>query len=193
LYHPAFRAIAPLRKELGALGKRTIFNYLGPLLNPAPLTHQVIGLADSAMMRKYAEVLRHLGRKRAWLVHGYVDAEKSAGMDEISIMGPTEVVEVDGNEIKTTLIEPERYGFKKAHLEDLRGGDARTNAEIIESLLKNELKGPMRDVVVINAAAALLVTGAAGGGTLEEAIMKAEESLDSGLALRKLNQLRGLD
>ena len=178
LFHGAMKYAAPIRK---AIGIRTIFNILGPLANPAGATCQVLGVYDKNLTRTIAEVLNNLGTKRAFVVCGYDT------LDEISITGPTLVSELKNKKVKTYTITPRKYGFKKACLEDIAGGNAKENAGIILSVLEGK-KGPRRDVVLLNAAFAIYAASAAGD--IKDAIQKASYAIDSGAALKKLNQLK---
>ena len=184
-YHPAFKAIAPVRKALAAEGTPTIFNLLGPILNPARPQHQLVGVYSKAALPKYAGVLRQLERVRAWAVHG--DAGNGAGMDELSTLGPTDVCSVDHGSIATQSIDPRALGFQPAPLSSLRGGDCETNAQILMEVLQGN-PGPKRDIVLLNAAAGFVVTGLAQD--LQAGLACAEKAIDSGAALAKLKALR---
>lgn len=176
LLHPAMKNAVAVRK---ALGIRTIFNVLGPLTNPAGARYQVIGVYDPRWLIPFAEVLRGLGSKRAFIVHGH------DGLDEIALTSKTHVAELNNGQISTYDIEPERFGLEKCHLEDLKGGDPETNAQLILRLLDGE-KGPKRNVVLLNAAAGI---AAVKGISLEEGFKEAEKSIDSGSAKKKLESL----
>ena len=188
-YHPSFRVVAPVRKALAQEGVTSVFNLLGPLLNPARPEHQLVGLYSQADLRKYASVLRQLGRKTAWVVHGRVDTR---GMDEISTLGETHIEMVGENGIASrvlTLPELAELGIRPATLEDLRGGTREENAKILIDLLESKLHGPKRDLVTLNAAAGFVVAGLAA--TLAEGLALACEQIDSGRAMAKLHALRG--
>ena len=146
-YNGAMKNVAKERKELGT---RTIFNLIGPLSNPAPLTGQLMGVYDGALIETAGEVLLNLGLERAMVVYG------DDGLDEITTTTTTNVCEVKDGKIITYKLDPEKLGFKKATLEDIKGGDAKENSEIILSVLKGE-KGAPRDIVVLNSGAALYV------------------------------------
>jgi len=176
LLHPAMKNAVAVRK---ALGIRTIFNVLGPLTNPAGAQYQVIGVYDPRWLVPFAEVLKDLGSKRAFIVHGY------DGLDEIALTSKSHVAELSDGQISTYDIEPERFGLEKCHLEDLKGGDPDTNAQLIRRLLDGE-KGPKRNVVLLNAAAGI---AAVKGLSLEEGLKEAEKSIDSGSAKKKLELL----
>ncbi len=177
LLHGAMKyAIGP-RKEIGL---RTIFNILGPLTNPAGANVQVLGVYEAKLTRPLAEVLGRLGSRSAFVVHG-VDC-----IDEISITGETLVGELRDGEVKEYRIHPEDFGLPCSSIESIRGGNAKDNAKIVKSVLGGE-SGPKRDVVLLNAAAALVAAGKAGD--FKEGILMAEESIDSGRALEKLDSL----
>jgi anthranilate phosphoribosyltransferase len=176
-FHSATRHAAGSRRELGG---RTIFNLLGPLSNPARTTGQVVGVYDEKLTEVLAQVLKNLGSKKALVVYG-MDR-----LDEISISDKTKVTELKDGNIKTYFVTPEEFGIKRAAISDVRGGSAKENAGITLSILKGE-HGPRRDIVLLNAAAALVVASKARN--LKEGITEAEESIDSGKALEKLEQL----
>jgi anthranilate phosphoribosyltransferase len=181
LYAPSFHgamkhAVLP-RKEIGI---RTIFNILGPLSNPANATSQVLGVYDPALTEVMAKVLRNLGSRRAFVVHG-MDT-----LDEITITGKTRVSELNGGRIRNYYISPEKFGIKRASLDDIRGGDAKENAGITLSVLKGELSA-RRDVVLLNAAAGL-VSGFKAKN-MKTGVRLAAESIDSGRAMEKLLKL----
>lgn len=181
LYAPTFHgamkhALSP-RKEIGI---RTIFNILGPLTNPANATSQVLGVYDPSLTGVMARVLKNLGSKRAFVVYG-MDT-----LDEITITGKTKVSELKGGRIRNYYITPEKFGIKRSSLEDIRGGDAKENADIVISVFKGE-RSPRRDVVLLNAAAAL-VSGFKAKD-MRAGIKLAAESIDSGRAMEKLLKL----
>lgn len=185
LYHPAFKSVAPVRKQLGEQGRRTVFNLLGPLLNPARPDCQLIGVFDPVIGPAFAEILPRLGRKRAWVVHGRT--ETGAGMDEVSTLGPTTVWSGPSDPVGFE-IEPSSFGFSPARTQDLRGGDASANAAILLAILEGRERGPRRDLVALNAAAGLVVAGLTPG--LSEGLARAGEALDSGAALAVLERWR---
>ncbi|XRO76266.1 anthranilate phosphoribosyltransferase [Methanocaldococcus sp. 10A] len=176
-FHPAMKYATPVRRELGI---RTVFNILGPLTNPANANYQLMGVYDEKLTEKLAYVLKNLGLKGALVVHG-------SGMDEITTIGKTKISELKNGEIKTYYIEPEDFGIKKAKLEDIRGGDAEENAKIIRAIFEGKEVGAKRDIVVLNAAYALYIAEEAKN--VEEGIKLAEKSIDSGKALKKLEEL----
>jgi len=177
-FHKAMKYAAGPRKELGF---RTIFNLLGPLTNPANAHCQLIGVYEPALTQKIGEALHGLGVRRAMVVHSF------DGMDEISTMAPTQVTEVRDNEIRTYVIDPVQYGFTGGSIVDYLGGTPQENADIIVNILKGQA-GAKRDIVLINAAAALLVADKVE--SLEDGLIAAAASIDSGAALAKLEALR---
>jgi anthranilate phosphoribosyltransferase len=179
-YNGAMKNVASERKELGT---RTIFNLIGPLSNPAPLTGQLMGVYDGSLIKTAGEVLLNLGLERAMVVHG------DDGLDEITTTTTTEVCEVKDGKLITYKLDPEKLGFRKAALEEIKGGEAKENAEIILKVLKGE-KGAPRDIVVLNSGAALYVAKITD--SLEDGIKKAAELIDSGAALRKYEELVSL-
>jgi anthranilate phosphoribosyltransferase len=186
LYHPAFKAVMEARKLLAAQGRRSIFNLLGPLLNPARPAHQLIGVFDPKLLATFAEILTLLGRKSAWVVHG--STADGRGMDELSTLGSNAVAQVEGKSITHGELMAADYGFTAGSLEELVGGDAQENADILEGVLTGLIKGGRRDMAVLNAAAGFVITGKAkdlhAGKTLAEAV------LDSGAAHVKLRALQ---
>lgn len=176
-HHAALRHAAPVRRELGV---RTIFNLLGPLANPGGATHQLLGLFDDRRRRPFAEVLRLLGTKRAWIVHG-------EGLDEVSPSGVTHVTELDGDAITERVIHPRDAGLEPVDVQQLRGGDASDNVGLLMSVLSGEPSG-IRTAVVLNVACALVVAGRAGD--LREGRAMAEQAIDRGDAQQTLERWR---
>lgn len=176
--HPAMRFAAPVRK---ALGFRTIFNLLGPLVNPAGATGQVVGVFEAGYTEFVAECLNRMGVRRAFVVHA------ADGMDEISVCTPTRVSELRDCSIKTSEFNPRKYFPDGANFSDLKGGDAKENAQILLDVLSGKLRNGARDICLLNAAAAIVVGGKTDdfGAALE----MARDSLDSGAALKKLKTL----
>ena len=176
--HPAMRFAAPVRK---ALGFRTIFNLLGPLVNPAGATGQVVGVFEAGYTEFVAECLNRMGVRRAFVVHA------ADGMDEISLCTPTRVSELRDCSIKTSEFNPRKYFPDGANFSDLKGGDAKENAQILLDVLSGKLRNGARDICLLNAAAAIVVGGKTDdfGAALE----MARDSLDSGAALKKLKTL----
>jgi anthranilate phosphoribosyltransferase len=177
LFHGAMKYAMLPRKEIGI---RTIFNILGPLSNPAGATSQVLGVYDPALTDIMARVLKNLGSKRAFVVYG-MDT-----LDEITITGKTKVSELKDGRIRNYYITPQKFGIRRADLDDIKGGDARENSEIVVAVLKGE-RSPRRDVVLLNAAAGM-VSGFKAKD-FKEGIKMARESIDSGRALDKLLKL----
>ena len=176
-FHPAMKNVAPVRKELGF---RTVFNILGPLANPANVKRQVIGVFDKETAWKIADALRILGTEHALVV--------SSDTDEISVSSETDICELNTNgTIKNYRISPEDFGFKKANIDEIRAENKTKSAEIIIDVL-NGKSGIARNVVLLNAGAALYVSGIAT--SIKHGITLAEEAIDSGKAMEKLNTLR---
>lgn len=177
LYHPALKLIAPIRKELGL---RTVFNFLGPFLNPAETKRQLLGVPNEKIAKKLAEVATKLKFTHLMLV------TSKDGMDEITTTATTKVFEVKGNKLNSYIISPKQFGIKKATKKDLAGKNSSGNAHIIQDILKGK-KGPLRDIVVLNSATTLYLAGKAEN--IAEGILFAEKSIDSGSALRILQKL----
>jgi anthranilate phosphoribosyltransferase len=176
-HHPATKNVAATRVELGT---RTIFNLLGPLSNPAGVKRQMIGVFSRQWIEPMAQVLQNLGSERVWVAHG------SDGLDEITTSGPTHVAALENGKVRTFEISPEEIGVARVKPEQLRGGDAQTNAAALMSVLKGT-KGPFRDIAVLNAAAALVVAGRAKD--LKEGATLAAKAIDSGEAEGRLDRL----
>jgi anthranilate phosphoribosyltransferase len=179
VYHPAMRHLAVVRKELGV---PTIMNLLGPLVNPAGVTRQVIGVADAARGPLVAAALAGLGARHALVLHA------SVGMDEISPSGCTSVWEVEQGSVRQWDLNPASYGLECEDLEGLAGGEPRENAALIEQLLQGQGNTPIRCATLLNAAAALYVSG--NGWGFEDAVKRSQEALESGAAARVLGRLR---
>jgi anthranilate phosphoribosyltransferase len=175
-HHPAMRHVMAARQEIGC---RTVFNLLGPLANPAGAQAQLLGVYHPALTGTMAEVLRELGLSRAMVVHGY-------GLDEMTTTGETMVSELNGGVIHTYTITPEQYGIARAKSSDLAGGDPATNARILSDVLGGE-RGAARDIVLLNAGAAVYIGGKARD--LQDGIVRATASIDTGAALEKLHAL----
>jgi anthranilate phosphoribosyltransferase len=177
LLHKAMKhAIGP-RREIGI---RTVFNVLGPLTNPAGAKAQLIGVYDAGLTESLAKVLKNLGSERVFVVHG------EDGEDEISITGRTKVSELRNGEINTYMVMPEDFGIPKASLKEILGGDAKENSSILRSILDGE-KGARRDAVLLNAAA--VITAAGITEDIKQGIKVAMDSIDSGKAKQKLDDL----
>lgn len=176
-FHPAMRFVQPIRKSLDF---RTAFNILGPLANPARVTAQVMGVADVELLGRIAETLKLLGTKRAMVVHGQ-------GMDEISLLGKTKVVELRDGRIESMELDPAEFGFTGASIDQLGSGDAITNAALVRNILSGKERGARRDIVVLNAAAAIIVAGLVD--SFPQALPLAEYSIDDGKAMHCLETL----
>jgi anthranilate phosphoribosyltransferase len=185
-YHPAFRAVARMRERLARERTRTIFNLLGPLLNPVRPPHQLIGVFAARLTGVFAEVLRRLGRVRAWIVHGL--AEGSDGMDDVSISGATTIAELENGKITSAILDTQWLGLKRCALEELYGGTPKENAAILKGVLSGEVKGAMREMTLANAAAGFVVSGLAAD--MNEGIARSREQIESSRALSKLHALQ---
>jgi anthranilate phosphoribosyltransferase len=178
-YHPAMRHLAAVRKELGVA---TIMNLLGPLVNPAGVTRQIIGVSEVTRAPLVAQALVGLGTRHALVLHAAV------GMDEVSPAGRTYVWEVAEGRARTWELDPAHYGLECDHLEGLAGGEPAQNAAMIEELLTGDGNVAIRCAALLNAAAALYVSG--NGWSLEEAVERAQDSLNSGSAAVALSRVR---
>jgi anthranilate phosphoribosyltransferase len=176
-HHGAMRHVAGARVELGT---RTIFNLLGPLANPASARRQLLGVFASEWVEPIAEVLGQLGAERAWVVHG------SDGLDELTTTGPSEVAELRAGRVRTFEVTPEEAGLPRARPEDLKGADAETNADALRALLDG-VRGPYRDIVLLNSAAALVIAERADD--LRGGVARAVEAIDGGAAKTVLAKL----
>lgn len=174
LHHPAMRHVAATRTEIGV---RTLFNFLGPLCNPAGASHQLIGVPEPRLCEMLARVLGELGTARAWVVCG------EGGLDEVALSGPTRVAQLDRGELRVLEVTPKEFGLSPQPLDRLKVADVAESAAVIRAVLAGE-QGPRRDAVVINAAAGLFVAGHVG--SLRDAAAAASEAIDSGAAQRKL-------
>lgn len=190
-YHPAFRHIVPARKLCAAQGQSTIFNFLGPLLNPVSPTAALIGVPRPDLCEPLARVLQSLGVRRAMVVCGAVTADDGAvrHLDELSPFGPTAVAEFyQERAVACSTVLTEWFPLQPGRLADLRGGDREVNAAIIRRLLSGEERGPKRDAVLLNAAAALFV--AERTRSMAEGWELAAETIDTGRAAAKLAELQ---
>jgi len=180
MLHGAMKyAIGPRRE----LGTRTVFNILGPLTNPAGARRQLLGVYDGKLTERLAGVLKALGSERAFVVHG------KDGLDEITLTGPSRVTELKDGELTTYEVKPQDVGLQTATADQLAGGDAATNAAILQAVLENRATAAQRDVVLLNAAAAI---AAGGSGTLVEGLEQARDSLASGRAAAALENLKNV-
>jgi anthranilate phosphoribosyltransferase len=176
-FHPSMKHAGPTRRELGI---RTAFNLLGPLTNPAGASRQVVGVPRSELTELLARALLLLGSTRAWVVHG------ADGIDEISTTGYTKVSECRDGAVHTFYVHPSDFGLARASADDLKGGDAAANADIIRDVMKGA-HGPARDVVLLNAGAALFVAGRAG--SVRDGIGQASFAIASGASTATLERL----
>ncbi len=178
-FQPALRQVGAVRRELGV---RTLFNLLGPLLNPARVRRQVVGVGDAALLEPLAGVLAALGGERAWVVHG------AGGLDELAVEGPSEVALLEGGTVRRVRVHPADAGVPTGSHAALRVSSPAESAARIRAVLAGE-PGLARDIVVLNAAAALVVGGVAG--ELRAGAERARALLDSGAAARVLDRLVG--
>ena len=179
-YHPAMRYVVPIRQQLGI---PTVFNFLGPLTNPAGATRQLIGVYDSRMAERMIGVLSRLGTERALVIHA------DDGLDEVSVSGPTRGFQLAGGEVTPIVLTPDDFGLPPSEVSELIGGDARRNARMLRSVLAGET-GPRRDAAVANASATLMVGGLAD--TPREGVGMATRSIDSGAAEGVLDKVIAL-
>ena len=177
LFHSAMKHALGPRQEIGI---RTIFNLLGPLTNPAGASAQVLGVYAPQLTEKMALVLNRLSTREAFVVCG------EGTFDEISICGPTKVSHMKNGDVRTYEMTPEEYGFSRAPIEAIKGGNPRENAQIIRDIVDGE-KGPKRDMVILNSAAAFVAAGLASD--FKEGFERANDSIDSGRAREKLDSL----
>ena len=176
-YHIAMKYVAPIRKELGI---RTVFNILGPLSNPAGANMELMGVYDQSLVEPLAQVMANLGVNRGIVVYG------QDSLDEISMCAPTSVCEIRDGKFTSYEITPEQFGYERCEKDALTGGTPAENAEITKAILKGEEKGPKRQAVCLNAGAALYIAGKAA--SIEEGVKLAESLIDSGAALKKLEE-----
>jgi len=186
-FHPAFKSVAPARKLLAARGKASVFNMLGPLLNPARPPYQLAGVFSAQLVPLYAQILPQLGRTRAWVVHGRT---ASGVMDEISTLGTSIIADVSAECANQTEFDASAFFSRPGNADELLGGDAHENAKILLSILGGDTRGAARDIVLLNAAGALQAAGAAPAW--ESAIGLAVESIDSGAAAGVVAAMRRL-
>lgn len=176
-YHTSMKYVGAIRKELGF---RTVFNILGPLTNPASPQHHLLGVYDRVLLEPVAQVLMKLGSKRGMVVFG------TDRIDEISVSAPTAVCEYKDGWMKEYTITPEQFGFTRGTKEDILGGTPAENAAATRAILAGEEKGHKRDSVLLNSGAAIFVGGKAE--SMAEGVEKAKELIDSGAALKKLDE-----
>lgn len=179
VFHPAMKAVIGPRKELGI---RTVFNVLGPLTNPAGADAQVLGVYDPDLVPQIARALSHMPVERALVVHG-------SGMDEIALHDETVVAEVDGDDVTEYTLAPEDLGLERAPIEDVAGGTPEANAADLEGIVRGDVTGPKRDLILANAGAAVYVAGLAD--SLEAGVERAAAAIDEGDAAAKFEALCG--
>ena len=177
-FHPILKNVAEIRKSIG---KRTIFNILGPLLNPVESNMQLIGVYDKDLKLKVAEVLKQTGSKKAWVVSGF------DGLDELTITDKNYIVELDNGKIKEFILDPSKIGITKCKKNELIGNNPKENAKIILDILSNKINGAKKDIVLYNCAAALMIAGKTE--SISSGFQMANEAIKSGSALNKLNNL----
>ena len=177
VFHPAMKYVQPIRKSLGF---RTVFNILGPLANPADVPALVLGVAEERLMEMMAEALKMLGVRYAMVVH-------SNGLDEISMVTTTKILELKDNQITNKKLNPKDLGMELAKIEGLTVNDAKSSASVIKDILSGEENGPRKDIVILNAAAAIIAVGMADD--FASAVKKAQASISEGKALASLEKL----
>jgi anthranilate phosphoribosyltransferase len=186
-YHPAFKAVAAVRKNLAARGVRTIFNSIGPLLNPARPQCQLVGVYARELCPAFAEILQQLGRDSVWVVHGTTGDGRS--VDEVSLMGSTRICKAGlYQDLEDEEVRPRDFGMHHAEVADLQGGDAKVNAVILEAILSGKETGPKLDMVLLNAGAALACAGLSDH--IGDGIEIAREVIADGSALERLRLLK---
>lgn len=176
-YHIAMKYVAPIRKELGI---RTVFNILGPLSNPAGANMELMGVYDEALVEPLAQVMANLGVTRGMVVFG------QDSLDEISMSAPTSVCEIKDGKFTSYVLTPEQFGYERCTKEKLQGGTPQENAEITKAILEGKETGAKRHAVCLNAGAALYIAGKAD--SIEAGVKLAEQLIDSGAALKKLEE-----
>ena len=176
-YHIAMKYVAPVRRELGI---RTVFNILGPLSNPAGANMELMGVYDEALVQPLAQVMANLGVTRGMVVFG------QDSLDEISMSAPTSVCEIKDGKFTSYVLTPEQFGYKRCQKEELQGGTPQENAAITRAILEGQETGAKRQAVCLNAGAALYIAGKADD--LASGVKLAEELIDSGAALKKLEE-----
>ena len=176
-YHIAMKYVAPIRKELGI---RTVFNILGPLSNPAGANMELMGVYDEALVEPLAQVMANLGVTRGMVVFG------QDSLDEISMSAPTSVCEIKDGKFTSYVLTPEQFGYERCTKEELQGGTPQENAVITKAILEGKETGAKRHAVCLNAGAALYIAGKAA--SIEAGVKMAEQLIDSGAALKKLEE-----
>ena len=179
-FHPAMKQVAPIRKSLGI---RTVFNLIGPLANPAPLTFQLVGVSEARLMRPMAEALIRLGVRHGMVVHGL------DGLDEVTTTTTTDILEVKRGRITEQRLDPARAGVSSQTLHELRGGDATHNATLARQLLSGT-RSPLHDIIALNAGCAIYVADRAQ--TIQDGMRQASDVLATGRALKVLERVKEL-
>jgi len=188
-YHPAFKAVVEVRKQLATRGIRTIFNLIGPLLNPAQPECQLVGVFSREWCPVFAEILQRLGRESAWAVHGTTGDGRS--VDELSLLGSTRICKGGSHQdIVDEEVRPRDFGMQHAEVTDLEGGDATVNAAILEAILQGKDTGPKRDMVLLNAGAAIACAGLSDD--IGQGIETARRVIDDGSAIERLRALQSV-
>lgn len=182
VYHPSMKAVAGIRRELGI---RTIFNMLGPVINPARVRRQLIGVFDASVMDIYAEVLSVTGCDHAMIVHGRTDNGKV--IDEPSVCGTTSIIEIHNGRFCHHTVKPEEFGLERWKLEDLTGGDSEINARIIREILDGSASPAKTDAALFAAAITCYVSGMAS--CIDEGMSMSKESLENGDAAEKMKTI----
>ncbi len=185
-YHPAFKAVVPARKLLAERGQSSVFNLLGPLLNPARPDYQMSGIYSRDLLEAYAELFRLLGRRGGWAVHG--DAGSGKGMDEVSLCGPTAVAALTDDTILAYTIDPVALGLRQAPIECLQCDSAAASAAIIHNILRGDAASEQTDIVRLNTAAALTMCGLAE--EIGHGLELAAQALQDGQALKVLKKMQ---
>jgi len=178
LYHPAMKAVQKVRKELGI---RTVFNLLGPLTNPAPISHKLVGVYKAELVEPVAHALAQLGIQRGMVLWG------EPGIDEVSVCGITRIALIENNTIQTMEFHPEQIGLKTCPIEELSGGNPHANAQLFYHLLQGDLRGTLRTAVVLNTA--FLIWLVQPEFSLHDAFTQTETIIDSGKAREKIRQM----
>lgn len=186
-YHPAFKAVIPVRKILAERGKRTIFNLIGPLLNPAAPECQLVGVMEPSLAPTFADILQRLGRESVWAVSGSTADGQS--VDEVSLLGPTAIYKSGSMQaVVDEEIRPEDFGLQTATLPELQGGDAQENAMLLTAILDGSDTGPKHDMILLNAGAGLACAGLADN--MGDGIEQARALIASGKAFERLAALQ---
>lgn len=188
-YHPAFKAVVGVRKQLATKGVRTIFNLVGPLLNPARPACQLVGVFSRELCPVFAEILQRLGRESAWAVHGTTGDGRS--VDEVSLLGSTRICKSGSmQDIDDEEVRPRDFGMKHAEVSELEGGDAKVNAAILKGILSGSDTGPKRDMVLLNAGAAIACCGLSDH--IGDGIELARTLIEDGSAFERLRALQSI-